>query len=157
MHHEIRLMDCATKRVFYDKLTFIYLEMPKFHKTEAELETNFARGCIYWPIWKYWRSPPALQSKIFEKAFAVAEIARYTPAERHSYEESLKVYRDLIDVVETARQKGMRKGEEKGRKEGFKEGLEQVVRNAIAQGLSTEPIVDLTGLTTAEIETRRAW
>lgn len=28
-------------QVFYEKLTFIYLEMPKFSKTESELETDF--------------------------------------------------------------------------------------------------------------------
>ena len=40
-YHEVKLMDIKTKEVFYDKLTFIYLEMPKFTKTEAELETLF--------------------------------------------------------------------------------------------------------------------
>ena len=34
LHHEVKLMDTETKKVFYDKLTFIYLEMPKFNKTE---------------------------------------------------------------------------------------------------------------------------
>ena len=37
-HHEVKLMDRRTKDVFYDKLTFIYLEMPKFNKTEDELD-----------------------------------------------------------------------------------------------------------------------
>ena len=36
-HHEVQLLDNKTKEVFYDKLTFIYLEMPKFNKTEDEL------------------------------------------------------------------------------------------------------------------------
>ena len=40
-YHEVKLMDTATREVFYDKLTFIYLEMPKFTKTEAELSTMF--------------------------------------------------------------------------------------------------------------------
>ena len=40
-HHEVKLVDLHTKRVFYDKLTFVYLEMPKFNKTEDELETMF--------------------------------------------------------------------------------------------------------------------
>ena len=39
-HHEVKLMDTATKKVFFDKLTYIYLEMPKFNKTEDELETE---------------------------------------------------------------------------------------------------------------------
>ena len=32
-------MDVEKKTVFYDKLTYIYLEMPKFRKTEDELVT----------------------------------------------------------------------------------------------------------------------
>ena len=40
-HHEVQLMDTHTKKVFYDKLTYIYIEMPKFQKTEEELETLF--------------------------------------------------------------------------------------------------------------------
>jgi predicted transposase/invertase (TIGR01784 family) len=38
--HFVQLKD-QENRVFYDKLTFIYLEMPKFSKTESELETEF--------------------------------------------------------------------------------------------------------------------
>ena len=41
MRREVKLMDTHTKEVFYDKLTYIYLEMPKFRKTEQELVTDF--------------------------------------------------------------------------------------------------------------------
>ncbi len=34
-------MDQETCEVFYDKRTFIYLEMPKFSKTLEELDTRF--------------------------------------------------------------------------------------------------------------------
>ena len=34
-------MDTADKHVFFDKLTFVYLEMPKFNKTEDQLENMF--------------------------------------------------------------------------------------------------------------------
>ena len=39
--YDVKLTDIETKKVFYDKLTFIYLEMPKFNKTVDELETRF--------------------------------------------------------------------------------------------------------------------
>ncbi len=38
--YDIKLSDIETKKVFYNKLTFIYLEMPKFNKTIDELETR---------------------------------------------------------------------------------------------------------------------
>ena len=40
-HHEVQLTDSKTREVFYDKLTFIYLEMPKFNKKEEELDSMF--------------------------------------------------------------------------------------------------------------------
>ena len=42
LHHEVQLVEKRTQQVFFDKLTYIYLEMPKFTKTERELETVFA-------------------------------------------------------------------------------------------------------------------
>ena len=42
-HHEVKLMETRTKEVFYDKLTYIYLEMPKFTKTVDELENMFEK------------------------------------------------------------------------------------------------------------------
>ncbi|MCC5921901.1 MAG: PD-(D/E)XK nuclease family transposase [Cyclobacteriaceae bacterium] len=40
---EVQLMDKLTLEVFYDKLTFIYLEVPNFDKKEDELETHFEK------------------------------------------------------------------------------------------------------------------
>ncbi len=31
-HHEVKMINTKTGKVFFDKLTYIYLEMPKFHK-----------------------------------------------------------------------------------------------------------------------------
>ncbi|MBS6290026.1 MAG: PD-(D/E)XK nuclease family transposase [Prevotella sp.] len=45
MRREVKLMDTHTKEVFYDKLTYIYLEMPKFRKTEQELVSSIATTC----------------------------------------------------------------------------------------------------------------
>jgi len=38
------------------------------------------------------------------------KLLTYLPTFRREYEESLKVYRDLINVVDTAIRKGLRKG-----------------------------------------------
>ena len=50
--------------------------------------------------------PAALQERIFTRLFEQAEIARYTPEERQDYEDSLKVYRDMKNVLDTAELKG---------------------------------------------------
>ena len=53
----------------------------------------------------------------FTKLFEQAEIARFTPKERQDYEESIKVYRDLTNVVRTAERKGREAGLAEGRAE----------------------------------------
>jgi hypothetical protein len=45
--------------------------------------------------------------KLFgEEAFKVADLAKFTPEELLEYEESLRIYRDNINVIETAREEG---------------------------------------------------
>ena len=122
----------ADKHVFYDKLTFIYLEMPKFSKKENELETIFDKWMFALQnLARLLERPAALQERVFTQLFEQAEIMQYTPQERSRYEESLKDYRDLINVVDTAI---LRKGEE-------------VARKMIADGLPVSTIIKYTGLT----------
>ena len=143
--HEVMLLDTRTHQLFYDKLTFIYLEMPKFTKREDELVTLFDR-------WMYairhlgslLSRPQALQDKIFERLFEVAEIAKFDKQERYEYEDSLKNYRDWYSVVETAQ----KKGEAAGRK---KEKIE-IARSLKALGATQQLIQDSTGLTQEDID-----
>ena len=110
-HHEVKLVDMRTKKVFYDKLTFIYLEMPKFNKTEYELETMFDKWMfVLRNLSRLMERPVALQERIFERLFKAAEIANFDRKELIEYEDSLKNYRDWYSVVSTAEQKGIQKG-----------------------------------------------
>ncbi|HMU02805.1 MAG TPA: Rpn family recombination-promoting nuclease/putative transposase, partial [Saprospiraceae bacterium] len=97
--HFVQLKD-QVNQVFYDKLTFIYLEMPKFTKTESELETDFDKWMyVFKNMHLLERIPAKLQGKIFEKLFGEAELAKLKPVDMIAYEESLKVYRDLKAVT----------------------------------------------------------
>ncbi len=106
-HHEVQLFDKSTEKVFYDKLTYIYLEMPKFTKTEQDLETHFDKWLyVLKNLEDLTDRPKKLQEKVFNKLFAQAEIANYTDAEYAEYEESLKNYRDLKNSIDTAFDEG---------------------------------------------------
>ena len=93
-------------------------------------------------------------------SFTQAEIARYTPEERQDYEDSLKVYRDMKNVLDTAELKGLKKGIEQGMEKGLKRGLEQGAsderkKNAKAMktlGLPLETIAKVTGMAIVDIE-----
>ena len=45
--------------------------------------------------------PKALQERVFTKLFEAAEIAKFTKTEYDNYEESLKVYRDWKNTIDT--------------------------------------------------------
>lgn len=152
-HHEVQLMDVCTKQVFYDKLTFIYLEMPKFNKSEDELVTMFDKWLfVLRNLSRLMARPAALQDRIFTRLFEVAEIAKFTKEQYEAYEESLKVYRDWQNTIVTAEQKGMAKGMAEGIAKGR---MEQNIANARSMklaGLDYEIISQVTGLSKDEID-----
>jgi predicted transposase/invertase (TIGR01784 family) len=136
-HHTVKLMDVKTKEVFYDKLTYIYLEMPKFKKTEAELVTLFDKWLFALKnLPRLLERPAALQERIFKKFFDVAEVAALPKEEYAKYLESEKVYYDLDGAFRTADNKGYSRGLERGKKEGKKEGLKEGMAKGMEQGIA---------------------
>ena len=92
----------------------------------------------------------------FKKLFETAEIAKFTPDERTKYEESLKYYRDLKNVVVTSfdegREEGKIEGKIEGKMEGKIEGKIEIARQMKAEGEPVDKIRRFTGLTMEEIE-----
>jgi len=151
-HHVVKLMDVKKKEVFYDNLTYIYLEMPKFKKTEDELESLFDKWLYALKnLPRLLERPAALQERIFKKFFDVAQTANLSKEEYAKYFESEKVYYDLDGAFRTAAAKGLAKGLAKGRAEGRTEGIEENkrenARRMKADGLPAETIAKYTGLT----------
>jgi predicted transposase/invertase (TIGR01784 family) len=161
LHHEVKLMDTKDKHVFYDKLTFVYLEMPKFNKREDELVTMFDKWLYALRnLTRLMERPAALQERIFSRLFEQAEIAKLNSMELFAYEESVKVYRDLINVVRTAERKaearaearGRAEGRAQGRNEGIEETRKDNARRMKADGMDISLIAKYTGLREEEID-----
>ncbi len=135
-HHEVKLVDVKKKNVFYDKLTYIYLEMPKFHKSEDELETLFDKWLYAMKnLGRLMERPQVLQDAVFTRLFEQAEIAKFSPTEQRGYRESQKDFWDLFSVKETAEMKGHARGLEEGLAKGKAEGLEEGLAKGKAEGL----------------------
>ena len=148
-HHEVKLMDVGRKEVFYEKLTFIYLEMPKFRKREEELETLFDKWMfVLKNLATLLDRPAALQERVFKRLFETAEIARFSESEMRDYEESLKNLRDLGNVLNTAKEEGRKEGREEGER---KKSLE-IARNLLQAGIAEDVIAATTGLSVEEIQ-----
>ena len=156
-HSEVKLMDTIKKTVFYDKLTFIYLEMPKFNKTLDELETRFEKWLyVLKHLNELQELPQKLQERIFKKIFKVAEIAKMTPAEHAEYEDSKKRFNDYNNTVNTAKEQGEAKGRAEGKAEGLAEGEKkkaiESAKEMLSDGVPIEKIAKYTGLSTDEIK-----
>ncbi len=138
--HTIKLKN-QNGKTFYEKLTFIYLEMPNFKQSESQLETRLHKWLYFIKHLEDFQTIPTIfTDDVFNQAFEKAELAKFGQAELANYENSLKIYRDLKGVIDTAFD------------EGINEGVLKVAKNAKQMGLKIEDIIKLTGLTIEEIE-----
>lgn len=138
--HTIKLRN-QLGHIFYDKLTYIYLEMPNFKANEAELDTRLDKWLYFIKHLENFDSMPSIfKDDVFAQAFQKAEIANYGEAERESYEMNLKIYRDYKNTVDTAFD------------EGKLEGKLEVAKLAKQMGLHVDDICALTGLSGNQID-----
>lgn len=143
--HTVQLKD-QNNKIFYEKLKFVYLEMPHFIKEEHELGTG--RHSARLDKWLYLirhledfqTIPEIFKDDVFIQAFGKAEIAKYSEEERHDYEQSLKNYRDLKGVIDTAFDDGQ-----------IQKTLE-IGKRLKDKGMDTDFITETTGLTKDEID-----
>jgi len=146
--HTIKLKNQHGK-IFYDKLTFIYLEMPNFKLTEMQLATRLDKWLYFIKNLEDFQTIPSIiADEVFTQAFEKAEIAKFGQDELANYEYSLKTFRDNKAVydyaVDTAFDEGMLKG--------LLEGKLEIAKSLKKLGVPTETIVEATGLAREEIE-----
>lgn len=139
------MADRDTHETFSDKLRFIFIELPFFHKEEAECETDFERWIyVLKNMETLKRMPFKARKSVFEKLEKIVDIASLTKEERMKYDESIKVFRDNLATISFAKQEG--------REEGWAEGRWDMARNLKKIGISTDIISQASGLSAEEIE-----
>ncbi len=99
---KVKLINTKTKDIFYDKLSYYYLEMPKFKKQEEELSSHLE-------YWLYYLNnltdtieiPKKLKDdKVIIDAFKVAEFLALDKDAKWSYQQDLKRRLDYKPVME---------------------------------------------------------
>ena len=151
--YNVKLTDIETHKVFHDKLSFIYIEMPKFNKSINELVTHQDK-------WLYALKnltllenvPDGFRDEIFLRFFKAAEVAKLKPVERENYEQSLKYYRDMKNVIDAAVEEGiealhkemtMALAEERRQKEEERRQKELLKKKLIASGMTEDEMQEL--------------
>ena len=150
--HTVELKDQRCD-VFYDKLKFIYIELPKFSKTIDQLETHLDKWLfVLRHLAELSDRPEVLQEFPFNQLFEVAELANFSRNEQETYQNSLKYYRDLNNVVQTSRQEGFVKGQEEGIEQGRMAERQQIARQMKVAGIAIAQISQITSLSIKDIE-----
>lgn len=129
-HTRVMLMDTRLKTIFSDKLTLLFLETKKFNKTEDELRTQLDKWMyLLKNISDMMEQPKTIFEPVFLQFMEQAEIARFSPQERHTYDASMMAYRDVQNSMDTARKEGWNDGERSGVKKGKAEALVNLMKN----------------------------
>jgi predicted transposase/invertase (TIGR01784 family) len=132
------------------------LEMPHFDKQEHELVTRLDKWLYFIKhLEDFQYIPEIFRDEVFTQAFSKAEIAKYSSDERDEYEQSLKIYRDMKGVIDTAfdegKLEGLIEGETKGEMKGIAKGKIEIAKFMKAEGEPLEKIMRYTGLSKEEI------
>lgn len=171
-YHKAKLIQVDTGKIFFDKLTFVYLELPKFKKQVEQLSTHFEKWVyLFRHMEKLQNIPEPLNEPIFMKLLDKAKLDYLKQFELTEYETTLKTLRDNHNAMTYAiekgfgegyedgfvdgEQKGFVEGEQKGYGEGEQKGERKkaisIAQNAFAEGLPIPMISKLTGLSEAEL------
>ncbi len=153
--HVVKLKDQHCK-VFYEKLTYVYLEMPNFNKKEEELETRLDKWLYFIKHLEDFQTIPRIfkGEVIFKKALEKAALAKLDQSEWISYEYSLKKYRDNFNAMNTAVSKGIKRGWEEGKMKGWEEGKKEGREEGRIEGQMEVMEVAMEEEAKARIETR---
>ncbi len=139
--HDYCLTNRATGEIFYDKLGFKFIELPKFTKAEHELETDLDRWLFLLKnLSRMDKIPVFLRKKVFQKVFKIAEISSLTKEERMLYQTKEQIEFDYQSSIEFAAKKAADKAR--------LESTEKIVRNLVrSSNLTNEQIAGATEVT----------
>ena len=169
-----RLYEEQSHRLLTDRVTFIFIELPKFNKTIDELDGNILEGMYFCfkNMTVLESRPEVLDHQVFAKIFEASELYNMDKITRDKVLHKMTTERDLRNQMAYARKEaiaeGLAEGRAEGRAEGLAEGLAegraegraeglaeatmQIARNMRSMELDVEVIAKVTGLTVGEIE-----
>ncbi len=145
LKHNVQLMEKNTREVFYNKLTFIYVEIPKFIKELHEVNTDFERWLFAFKnLHKLNDKPLELQDGVFNRLLEIAEISKLDKQDQLIYRESLKEYWDLTASMKTQFKEGRKKGKE--------EEKIATAKKLLLKGMEVDFVVEMTELPKEVVE-----
>ena len=88
---------CNPHKIFYDKLTFVYIELPRFTKELKDVRSFFEKWIYLISNLHNMDGKPSRKfpKKVFGQLFEEAKIARMSKKEKNNYYTSLKNFSNM--------------------------------------------------------------
>ena len=149
-----RLLEEQNHTLLTNRLTYIFIELPKFCKTVDQLDGDVLEGMYFclknMPLLH--SRPNALNHGVFDTIFELSELLEMDEYTRDKIIDNMTTERDLINQFAYARKEGLAEGKAEGKAEGRAEGRAEVARQLIALGVDIETISKATGFSLEEIQ-----
>lgn len=131
-----------TKEHVLQDFRFVFAELPKFNKTEAELETVEDKWLFFLKYAKQLTAIPAvIREEAIQEAFEIVNALNWDKETLHLYSMRNIYVQDEIHRV------GF------GYKKGQRDSQHTIARNMLMKGMSPEAVVECTGLSVDEVDT----
>lgn len=148
-----RLYEERSRRLLTDRVTFIFIELPRFMKTIDELDGNVLEGMYF--CFKNMsvldERPKVLTHQIFSKIFEVSELYNMDQDTRDKVIHKMTTERDLRNQMAYARQEAIEEGLAEGLAKGRAQGRAEMATKLLAKGMSVEDIAEVTEMSIDEI------
>lgn len=164
-----RLYEEDSHVLLTNRVTFIFIELPKFRKSIDELDGNVLEG-VYFCFKNMTvldERPEVLDHQIFKRIFEVTELYNMDQVTRNKVLGKMTTERDLRNQMAYARKEAIEEGLAEGRAKGLAEGLAEGraegraeeradnIRKMLAAGIPAATIADALGMTAEECEAYR--
>lgn len=141
-----------TKEHILRDFRFTFAELPKFNKTESELQTVEDKWLFFLKYAKELTAiPEVIREAAIREAFEIVNTLHWDPATLDLY-----TRRNIGVQVETNRvlygyNKGLKKGEARGEAKSQR-AIARIARTLLAEGVALETVVKCTGLSLDEVK-----
>ena len=178
--HRFEIREEYSGQRMTDNIRFVYVELGKFNKTDGELSSDQERMAYFMKnAASLDRRPKSMMQKMYDTLFSSASFAGMSRKKQEKYMEWWRIRQDNYNADRRAkriareeglaegraeglelgkaegRAEGRAEGKAEGRKEGAREQAMQTARTLLQLGVSTDIIVQSTGLTSDEVATLR--
>jgi len=123
---EFCLCDWYNGKIFHDEFGLVFIELPNFTKTQAQLKTRLDKWLdLLKNLGEMQAVPEGFQESVFKKLFSEASYSNLSKEEKMDHDRRQKYIWDNENCAEYALNESLEKGLQLGKKQGLQLGKKQ--------------------------------